>query len=135
MSQAAIATAIKALLDATQTAGSFYDDVSGNIRWLLGVQNADLPLFTYQFIGDVPDQFFDNTEPRDLPVQFDLYTDRNDGPDAHDATKAKAVALLNNQTLTVTGFGLVELWITDRGQQTVEDNATRTTMTATLKAQ
>ncbi|MGB0970433.1 MAG: hypothetical protein ACPGVG_05655 [Mycobacterium sp.] len=135
MSQAALAKSIRDALSASQVAGTFYDDVSGVIRWMTGAIGQSLPMFTYQFVGDVPDRFFAGGDPREVAVQFDLYTNRNDGPDAHDATKVKARALLDRQTLTAVGFSDVQCWIDDFGSPLAEDDALHSTMFGTLLVQ
>lgn len=137
MSQTALATAIVSALSADQSSGTLYADVGGRIRWIVGESELDLPMLAFQFLGDVPEDFFDAAgDLQDVSVQFDVYTDRNSGPDANDAIREKAHALLHRVTLTATGFGEVQSWIDDKGASpTVEQDAFRTTMSGTLFAQ
>lgn len=137
MSQKALSDAIYDALAADQAAGTFYDDVSGSLRWVVGESELATPLFTWQFIGDVPEDFFTAADDlQDVSVQFDLYTDRVDGAGAHDAIREKAHALLHRVKLTATGFSEVQSWIDDKGGSPVaEQDAFRTTMSGTLFAQ
>ncbi len=137
MSQAALSDAIYDALAADQSAGTLYDDLGGRLFHLVAPSETDLPLMTWQFVGEVPvDYFSASDDHQDVSVQFDIYTNRVDGPNAHDAIRAKAHTLLHRVTLTATGFGLVDSWIDDRGGSPIsEDDALRTTMTGTLLAQ
>lgn len=137
MSASALSDAIYDALASVQTAGSFFDDVGGRLRWVVGETSLDLPMFAWQFVGDVPERFFlADDETRDVDVQFDLYTDRTAGLAAHDAIRVKARNLLDRVTLTATGFSEVQSWIDDYGASPVaEGDAYRTTMTGTLLVQ
>lgn len=137
MSQTALSKAISDALSADQTAGTLYDNVGGRLRWIVGESELDLPMMTWQFLGDVPEDFFNAADDlQDVSVQFDIYTDRNSGPDANDAIREKAHALLHRVRLTATGYGEVQSWIDDKGSSpTVEQDAFRTTMSGTLFAQ
>lgn len=137
MSASALSDAIYDALAAVQTAGSFFDDVGGRLRWVVGENALDLPMFAWQFVGDVPERFFLKAdETRDVDVQFDLYTNRKAGLAAHDAIRVKARNLLDRVTLTASGFTEVQSWIDDYGASPVaEGDAYRTTMTGTLLVQ
>jgi hypothetical protein len=137
MSQSALSAAIYDALAAVQTSGTLFSDVGGRLRWVVGETALDLPMFAWQFVGDVPERFFlAADETRDVDVQYDLYTNRADGLAAHDAIRGKARTLLDRVTLTASGFTQVQSWIDDYGASPVaEGDAYRTTMTGTLLVQ
>ena len=137
MSQKALSDAIYDALAADQTAGTLFDDLGGNLFWINGPSESATPLMTWQFVGDVPEDFFDAADDlQDVSVQFDLYTNRNTSGGSHDVIREKAHALLHRVFLTATGFGEVQCWIDDKGGSPIADgDSLRTTMSGTLYAQ
>ena len=110
----ALITAIDAkLLDST-----VYNDVGGRVYYDTADTN-DLPYIVYSIVSAVPDRTFSERY-TELIIQFDLFSALSAGKTEITTMYTDLISLLDECSLTITGYTLV--WCRETGLQTfVED--------------
>jgi len=89
-------------LTAVQTAGTFYDDLSGRIYAIEAPQNASLPLALIIWEDTSVTQSFDTDAIKDALVTIEVWGKREDGGEALGDTVQLLFTLLQNASLTIT---------------------------------
>ena len=121
----AIVAAIYTALTTDQTAGSFYDDVSGRIYEGQAHQNDTLPHCVYNVIVASQNLTHDTTD-YDWLLQVDFYADaESSSMAALSAIENKAFDLLEKGAFSATGFDAVQVLCVTRGMRTIEEDAFR----------
>lgn len=112
----ALITAIDAkLLDST-----VYNDVGGRVYYDTADTN-DLPYIVYSIVSAVPDRTFSERY-TELIIQFDLFSALSAGKTQITTMYTDLISLLDECSLTITGYTLV--WMRETGLQTfVEDTS------------
>lgn len=97
----ALITAIDAkLLDST-----VYNDVGGRVYYDTADTN-DLPYIVYSIVSAVPDKTFSELY-HDVLIQFDLFSALSAGKTQITTMYADLISLLDECSLTITGYALV----------------------------
>lgn len=114
-------------LVADQSAGTFYDDLSGRVYLSQGPQDTDLPICIVSLVSNMPELTFanDGGEMRSSEFQVDLYGHKDSGAKAVGDINTKLFDLMHDATLTVAGFTNVGVRCLDRGSPSVEEDAIR----------
>jgi len=103
------------LLTADQTAGSFYDDLTGRIYPTQAVVGEDLPLCTFGFSSDSPDKYFTGNDV-DATLQVSIWMDSEiHSPEDIVAVNDKLVAILEDATPTFTAHSCGQIRSIDTG--------------------
>lgn len=101
MPRSVIEDAINTKLTADQSASSFYDDVGGRISANEATDSKAYPHAIYTVVADVPARAFGGKRDIDAYVDIDLYGAK--GATLH-LTNNKLYTLLDNASVTITGF-------------------------------
>lgn len=132
MSQA-LTEGVYGALTADQSAGTFYDDLSGRIYELAAPEDAALPHAVFNLVTDPPDETFSGDD-IEATVQIDLYGERRLGAAALGDIQAKLLAELQGAAVTVAGFIGGVFMFTERGQRSIDGGAHRITLEALIQA-
>ncbi len=132
-SQSAMFDGIFAKLTADQTAGTLYDDLSGNIFRYQAPQTKAMPLLLINVITDPPWRFFASSD-IEAVIQFDIYSPRPEGSTSISELSDKLFTLIDNAALTITGFVGAKMHIDQRGVYTTEEDSLRVRIEARLWA-
>ena len=113
--QALIDSIAAKLLDST-----VYNDVGGRVYYDTADTN-DLPYIVYSIVSAVPDRTFSERY-TELIIQFDLFSALSAGKTEITTMYTDLISLLDECSLTITGYTLV--WCRETGLQTfVEDTS------------
>lgn len=127
MARKAIEDAIYTKLTTDQAAGSFYDDVGGRISLNEASDSKALPHCVLAVITDVPARFLGGK--RDANALFDIDIYSNEGIATLQVTNGKLFTLLDNSTITITGFTLGYIQCQETGIVGIDDDRTKITST------
>lgn len=131
MPRSAIEDAINTKLTADQSAGSFYDDVTGRISANEATDSKAYPHAVYTVTSDVPARAFAGK--RDIDATFDIDLFGAKGASLH-LTNNKLYTLLDNASMTPTGFNGGVVQCLDSGIVTYDDERMQITSRWRLQA-
>lgn len=118
MARSVIEDGIYSKLVADTSAGTFYDDLGGRISLDEGPDNRTLPHAVIRVVTDVPARAFPGK--RDVDAEFDIDLFGTRGARIH-ATNTKLFALLDNSTITISGFNGARVQCLETGFTTFDD--------------
>ena len=131
MPRSVIEDAINTKLTTDQSAGSFYDDVSGRISANEATDSKAFPHAIYTVVSDVPFRAFGGK--RDIDCLFDVDLFGSKGTSLH-LTNNKLYTLLDNASVSPTGFNGGVVQCLDTGIVTYDDERMQITSRWRLQA-
>ncbi len=129
--QQELVKALQTKLTADETAGSVHAAVGGRIYNGPPSLDTALPFLSHFVVTDVPRRSFTEANAQ-LEVQIDIYHNTSAGRAAVGAIADKVFALMDNASLSATGWTGVQAQCTDRGGAQKEEDAFRVTQLYTL---
>lgn len=118
--------AVYTALTTDQSAGSFYDDLSGRIYFVQAPLDATLPHCVYTPLTDPAEPNTFEASHLDARYQIDLYFKADDDTlETAYATNQKLITLLDRVDLTMANHTGEETWVTERGVPSREEDAWR----------
>lgn len=127
MSAQPIIDALEAKLLADVSAGTFVDALGGRLFYGIGGQNQDLPCCTWFVVTSDIERHFGSARSYEVLFQFDVYAAIDAGPKAAANINDKLDTLIDNTSITPSGFDRGVVTITGPGTPVKEEDAWRIT--------
>ena len=122
---------VKAVVDALESDVSFNAAMTG-IYAGMSPDDAALPFCRVEVLSHTPNYAFGGGRDDDMTMVVHICTDREDSVANLQAHMEDALAAINEQSLTVTGWNDVQFFMADFGFPQIEGNALGGTITGNL---
>ena len=134
MTTQATITGLYSALIADQSVGSFYDDLGGRIYEAVAPEDGALPHMVFVQVADPPINYLGGTSDIEMKIQIDLYSERRLGAKALGDIHTKVLSALEGSAITIAGFVAGQIEFTERGRRSIDGDAHRVLMEATITA-